>query len=356
MEATKTPGYFPDDELFNMAPLPENFVLADMEHYPDLPPGLCELSMVGPVMHPRQISLSCTGDKRTFLFKERDGAAALVRLKKGGIDVDVLQDYLASYARYATGFLIREIGLLGAALYDMVCAYHHQSETTLIARHVAGDCPPRVGGKPVAAHPLLEKVIFIEVEGELPTEDTLVEERSLDYWASWRDAKKNIHQWIANGGLPLGISVYRPSLPGEPFTVQTLRNSNNSLSINDTIIVVSPGGTVCMMCLDTQNSVGRGEGPPAGDVLNWLEYYYPRSVKASLSAMTREWSLLEPLFYHLAEKLVDDSRAGRLGGGWRIPQLPAIKYGDAYYPVILDNIVVEPSFSALQLCQLSGPA
>jgi hypothetical protein len=355
MASISTPTYDPRDPIFNEATLPDEFTLADMAHYPDLPTGLTELTIDGAEIHGREIPLVRTQSWRTFLLKEGEGAAAMIRLNGSLFNKALLVDYLQKEATHVKGFHIREMGLLAACLYDMACAFAEANQWFLDdQRERLPDTPSRVAGSPSITHPLHQMVLTIEIEERVPSEMVMLRETgsALQYWHHWVDANEQLPDWVESGRLPMGLSAYREAGPGQPYAVQSMKKAPRALSSSDTFIVTTPGGMVCLLCLDTLNAFGGDRSFSQGQLMRWLELTHPRLVKQMLNGGTPGWSHIQALCLYVAEAVIDAHREGKRNQAWLVKELPAVMSEQRVFPFVLAATIYEPPFNALEMARM----
>lgn len=350
------PTYDPQDPIFSKATLPDDFSLADMAHYPDLPTGLTELTIDGAEMHGREIPLIRLDQGwRTFLLKEDDGAAALVRLTGRRLSETTLIDYLQNEARHVTGFHVRGMGLLAAVLYDLACAYASANQWFLDdQRERLPEQCARVSGQPTVTHEIHQHVVSIEVEDRVPAESVMLKhaESCKADGRMWEEALGKLPEWVASGRLPQGISVYREDSPGQPSRLQPLSQAPRVLRSSDIFIVTSPEGVACMLCLDTLHTLGYAYTLGETPLVRWLERNQPQLVNTIAHGAYSSWSHIEALCLYAAEVVISDHRRGLKNRAWPAGRLPPIRQGRQFWPFVLNYSLYEKPFVALDMAQI----
>ena len=348
------PTYDPRDPIFNMATLPDEFSLADMAHYPDLPTGLSELTIDGPEIHARDIPLVRSESWRTFLLKESDGAAALVRLSGSRFNEGLLLDYLQTEATHVTGFHVREMGLLGAVLYDVAAAFCTTNMWYLEdQRHRLPEVPARALGTPSMTHRFHQFIVSIEIEERMPSMVVMLRDtvEPLRHWHHWVEAQEMLPEWIESGRLPLGISVYRETAPGASYALQTINQAPRRLSSSDVFVVTAPSGAVCMLCLDTLSAFAGGETRPDGQLMHWIELTQPRLAKEMLKGRQPGWNHIEALCLYAAESVMDAHRQEGVKA-WPVKEMPWICSDNRLSPFVLAAQIEEPRLNALDMAKM----
>lgn len=349
-----------------------DFVLADLDFLMDYPNGLTEMTESGPEIHGTVLPIDYRKHEiRTFIMKAPSGEVALVRLNGEHLDRKMLLSYLKHHARHINGMIIRELGLLGAALYDAACAYAADpSVSAQLEAHTSlethFDLPPqRVTGRLEERHPFLARLATIEIQKGVPNWESLMWSDSpiQAYWRHWEQAKALLPYWVAEGSLPFGLSTYSGQQVDSPYRVRPIplrgKGANivsrvRGMSLCDIYILTDPQGFVCMMAVNTLDGMRQGGRDFRGDIIEWSHYHLPQMSHYVANNMHSEWAHHDALLLELGAALQREKRLRGEGVAWHLPELPSVSHPerDSAAPYILDAVILEPNAFGLNMLTL----
>lgn len=345
-------SYSPNQDIFSVDPCHNTVSLLDIEGYLTMPRGLSEITDFGPQpMWNENYSLSAL-ETRTFLILSRDRkTSVLVRLGPSALSMANIEQYLQQESEFVTGFHVRELGRLGAAIYDIAARMFYTQHAQGIRNVMSSDntyCDKKVYSLRLTQerHPFTSGVVEIQYMGGMPTcEDLLRESHTLADRAVWVEAKRSYKALIAKGTIPAGVSYLRPcwgNPPHETLRWRSAQQAPQNFSRNDIVSVTFANGTGCLMCLDTQYGLAPLEPM---DILDApLMRWFTTSLPAGFSCGR---DVLVALYAQVACHLIHEKRSRYIPSkGLDGEGLPNIVRGNgSRYPVVLDSLIVQPSCS-----------
>ena len=349
---------------------PENFVLADIDFMPPFPSGLVEIIPGSYESHGHVVPIDYRRyEVRTFVMSSPDGRAALIRLNGDYLDRAIVEDYLQYHARYVDGVIIRELGLLGAALYEAAYTFSRTVNVMSTLRplgHIPDgyDMPATFAvGTLQPSHPFLKLLATIELRSDVPDWLDLVatETPMRDFIERWHFLKTNLADWISRGQVPFGLSAYtdiegngnyrlRP-IPLVGRSAHAIARSRG-MTHSDIYLLADPKGDVCMMAvnsLDAAQTSGNGESAFFTSVRShyWQLNTYVRK------SMHSDWAFFDGLLLEIASGLLREKRS-RGEVAWHLPELPTLSHRDrdVASPFVLNAVIVEADAFGLDLLKM----
>ena len=353
---------------FDRDPHPEQFTLQDLPDYLDsIPVGLSELTDEGPVAMTREAYSWRTDVPRVFVARSADGkGAALLEIDGDALEEPQIDAYLTGYASHVQGADIRELGRIGAVVWDLMLRQYRPdglagrgSMPSWRATQEPGEVitvePTRSG------IPVKDGLRRVQFRSTIPTRSEILEGASsfLGNWAMWETISAEFPRLVSSGALPTGVSCYRPK-DGVTYEYggQWVRAARASLysSLSDIICVTTPQGHAVLMCLDTQNGLA-GCDPGNEYIQPALQWLARESSQTDLGV---NWGHSYTLLFALmGARLINDNLGvrGRLACCSGVPGLsldyPRISRRDgSYYPMVLDAVFVPAETSVNDI--LSG--
>lgn len=351
---------------------PEDFVLADLDFILDYPNGLTELTESGPEIHGSALPIKYRQFAiRTFVMKASSGEAALVRLDGDYVDENMVLDYLKHHAKHVNGLIIREMGLLGAAIYDAVCAFADDPSiksqlNDTIALETVFDLPSaRVAGRLASSHVFLARIATIEIQKAVPRWQALlwVDSPIQANWHHWEQAKSLLPQWVHEGSVPFGLSTYSGFDVSLPYQVRPIplrgKSANivgrvRGMSLCDIYIITDPDGTVCMMAVNSLDGMRKSGRDFEGEIIDWSRRHFPAMTNYVANHMHSEWAHHDALILELASALLRENRVRGDKVAWHLPEVPTVTHPDrdSAAPYVLDAVIIETGAFGLDMLMM----
>lgn len=358
-------------ESFEGPLTPEDFVLAEMDFMPSFPNGLVEITPENYEVHGTSLPIEYRRYQvRTFVMKSTDNRAALVRLNGDHLDKEMIEDYLKRHARYVDGFIIRELGLLAAALYEVVCAFSNDPNVQAVLQslcllHDEYDLPPkRTVGALNPVHPFLKLVATIELQTGVPSWVELMHTDTpmRAFQKRWNEAMSMFPQWINSGSLPFGLATYsdyegdgnyqlRP-IPLRGRAAHAVGRSR-SMSHCDIYLMSDPRGVVCMLAVNGLDGMGALDMENS-NFFNAVVNRYPAMSAYVRANIHSEWALFDGMLLEIGSDLVNEKRSRGADVAWHLPELPSVTHPDrdVSSPFVLNCAIFEQKAFGQDLLQL----